>query len=100
MIMPETKVHDERHRISRKRGNGLLRREVWVDHRGIVTRYNLAYINHSLFGGDNGRVLGYDNQHGYHHRHLRGETQAFDFVSFEDVEERFEREWIELLARR
>lgn len=76
----------------------MLRREVWVDHHGVVTRYNLAYINHSLFGDDNGRVLGYDNQHGYHHRHFRGETEACEFVSFENVEERFEREWIELLA--
>lgn len=98
--MPETKIYDERHRIARKRGNGVLRREVWVDDRGIVTRYNLAFINHALFSGDHGRVLGYDNQHGYHHRHFRGETQAFDFVSFEDVEERFQREWAEFLARR
>lgn len=66
----------------------------------METRYNLAYINPVLFGGDNGRVLGYDNQLGSHHRHFRGETQAFDFISFEDVEERFEREWIELVAPR
>lgn len=98
--MSEIKLYDERHRISRKRGNGLLRREVWVDRRGVVTRYNLAYINHSIFGGDNGRVLGYDNQHGYHHRHFMGETGSFEFVSFEDVEARFEREWIKLLAER
>jgi hypothetical protein len=98
--MPETKIYDERHRIARRRGNGVLRREMWVDDRGIVTRYNLAFINHVLFSGDHGRVLGYDNQHGNHHRHFRGATQAFDFVSFEDVEERFQREWAELLARR
>lgn len=76
----------------------MLRREVWVDHHGVVTRYNLAYINHSLFGGDNGRVLGYDNQHGCHHRHFRGETETCEFVSFENLEERFEREWIKLLV--
>jgi hypothetical protein len=98
--MPEIKIYDERHRISRKRGNGFLRREVWVDHRGVVTLYNLAYINHFQFGGDNGRVLGYDNRHGYHHRHFKGETESFEFVSFEDVEARFEREWIKLLAER
>lgn len=98
--MSETKVYDERHRISRKRGNGLLRREVWIDHCGVVTRYNLAYINHLIFGRDNGRVLGYDNQHGYHHRHFMGETESFEFVSFEDVEAQFEREWMQLLAKR
>ncbi len=96
--MSETKIHDERHRISRKRGKGQLRREIWIDDRGAVTRYNLAYINHAQFSGDNGRVLGYDNQHGGHHRHFRGEVQSFDFISFEDVEKRFEREWSELLT--
>ncbi len=98
--MSETKLHDERHKISRKRGNGLLRREVWVDQHGKVTRYNLAFINHTLFGGDNGRVLGYDNHHGHHHRHFRGRTESFEFISFVDLEERFEREWVELLAGR
>jgi len=36
----------------------MLRREVWVDRRGLVVRYNLAYINHPIYVGDNGRVLG------------------------------------------
>ncbi len=30
----------------------------------MVTRYNLAYINHEMFQGDNGRVLGFDNATG------------------------------------
>jgi hypothetical protein len=98
--MPEIKLYEERHRISRKRGSGLLRREIWADQRGIVTRYSLAYINHSLFGGDSGRVLGYDNRHGNHHRHFRGETESFEFISFEDVEARFEMDWTTLLAER
>jgi len=38
-----------------------LRREVWVDGKGQVTRYNLAYINHNLYQRDNGRVLGYES---------------------------------------
>jgi len=56
-VMPESKLYDEFHKISDKRGNGSLRREVWVDHHGRVTRYNLAYINHNLHAGDNGRVV-------------------------------------------
>jgi len=56
--------------VSRKRGNGTVRYEVWEDN-GVVTRYNLAYINHLIFSGDNGRVIGYDNKHG-HHRHFKG----------------------------
>lgn len=91
--LTEIKTSDETHKISDKRGNGKLRREVWVDTKGKVTRYNLAYINHQLFQGDNGRVIGYDNAHGVHHRHYFGEISPVDFVSFEDIEERFEADW-------
>lgn len=92
--MDNRKVIDEVHHISRKRGNGQLRREVWVGPDGRVTRYNLAYINHSLHGGDNGRVVGYDNQHGYHHRHCFGEVTPVAFVSFEHTEALFESDWL------
>ncbi|HPE04178.1 MAG TPA: DUF6516 family protein [Thauera sp.] len=95
--MPEIKTIDETHTISDRRGNGKLRREVWVDKAtGRVTRYNLAYINHKLFAGDNGRVVGYDNAHDGHHRHYFGVVEPVEFVSFEDVEERFEEDWISL----
>ena len=94
--MPDKKVIDETHKISDKRDNGQLRREVWVGSKGKVTRYNLAYINHHLHNGDNGRVVGYDNQHGYHHRHYFGSVEPIEFVSFEEVEERFEQEWLTL----
>ncbi len=57
--MADTKIIDESHKISDKRCNGKLRREIWVDSiTGKVTRYNLAYINHRLYAGDNGRVVG------------------------------------------
>ena len=92
--MSGRKIVDETFTISRKRGNGLLRREIWVDRRGRVVRYNLAYINHAIYSGDNGRVLGYDNAHGYHHRHRMGAVEAISFVSFEDIEARFENEWL------
>ena len=92
----EIKKSDETHKISDKRGNGKLRREVWVDAKGKVVRYNLAYINHQLFQGDNGRVIGYDNAHGMHHRHYFGGVSPVDFVSFEDIEERFEADWFAL----
>lgn len=92
----EFKKSDETHKISDKRGNGKLRREVWVDTKGKVVRYNLAYINHQLFQGDNGRVIGYDNAHGTHHRHYFGDVSPVDFVSFDDIEERFEADWLAL----
>lgn len=61
---------------------------------GKVTRYNLAYINHRLYAGDNERVVGYDNAHDGHHRHYFGVVGPVDFVSFEDIEERFEQDWV------
>jgi hypothetical protein len=46
-----------------------------------------------LHQGDNGRVLGYDNAHDYHHRHYFGNISPVDdFVSYEDIIERFESE--------
>lgn len=98
--MPDRKIVDETHKISDRCGNGQLRRELWVDENGRVTRYNLAYINHNLHQGDNGRVVGYDNQHGYHHRHYFGNVDPVDFVSFEDIEERFEKDWLTLRQQR
>jgi len=92
--MPERKIVDDTLSISRKRGNGLLRREVWVDEQGRVVRYNLAYINHAISQADNGRVVGYDNAHGYHHRHYMGVVESVAFISFEDIEERFEQDWL------
>jgi len=94
--MADKKVIDDCHSITPKRGNGQLRREVWVDTQGRVTRYNLAYINHALHSGDNGRVVGYDNQHGYHHRHYFGAVEPVKFTSFEDIETQFQTDWISL----
>lgn len=94
--MAEAKIHDARHFIAKRRGNGELRREVWVNERGRVTRYNLAYINRSIYQRDNGRVIGYDNAHGYHHRHYFGNVEAVSFVSFEDIEDQFTRDWTAL----
>jgi hypothetical protein len=93
--MPDKK-NDDSHTIPAKRGNGQLRREVWVDEAGKVTRYNLPYINHHLYQGDNGRVIGYDNQHGYHHRHYFGTVEPVTFISFEHLEEQFEQDWAAL----
>lgn len=99
--MAEVKLIDESHKISDKRGNGKLRREIWVDEvNGKITRYNLAYINHNIYAGDNGRVIGYDNAHDGHHRHYFGAVEFFQFVSFEDIEARFERDWIALKDRK
>jgi len=95
--MSEKKLIDRIDRVSRKRGNGILRREVWIEtSTGAVTRYNLAYINHNIFPGDNGRVLGFDNKHGFHHRHSMGTVEEISFASYEAVEQLFEDEWLSI----
>jgi Family of unknown function (DUF6516) len=91
--MAERKIRDERTKLSNKTGNGQLRREVWEDETGKIIRYNLAYINLKVYSGDNGRVIGFDNRHGSHHRHFMGEVEPVEFVSFEALEDRFDAEW-------
>lgn len=98
--MPDKKIFDKHYDIPRKRGNGQVRKEAWADQHGIVTRYNLAFINHRLFHRDNGRVLGYDNAHGPHHRHYFGEIEPIDYTTFEDIEAQFERELAELQVKK
>lgn len=62
-------------------------------------KYNIAYINHAICQGDNGRVFGYDNAHDYHHRHSHGYIYPIDdFISYEDIVERFESELKEVLS--
>jgi hypothetical protein len=56
----------------------------------------LAYINHLIYSGDNGRVVGYDNAHDGHHRHYLGKVEPVEFVNFEDTETRFENDWLGL----
>lgn len=70
----------------------MLQRLVTLDDRGEVTNYSLAYIDPTIHLGDNGRVLGYDDRHGYHHRHFMGRVEPVEFDSFEALEERFEQE--------
>jgi len=97
--MAEEKTIDERYFISRKKGDGQLRREVWTEN-GKIVRYNLAYINHAVYPGDNGRVVGYDNNHGVHHRHLMGNVEPVAFSSVEELEERFYQDWSNFLPKK
>lgn len=93
-------LEQERFELKSKSGGGLLSYEVWGHEekgRTVVTRYNLAYINHAMYQGDNGRILGFDNAHGYHHRHYMGEVQAVEFTSYEATLERFQQEWVEIV---
>ena len=92
-IKSERLLVDEILTLHKSKGNGILKRRVWVNENDEVTQYSLAYINHHIHTGDNGRVLGYDNVHNYHHRHYLGEVEPVDFKSFENIEMSFQREF-------
>jgi hypothetical protein len=99
-IPKEILLEKERFELKSKSGGGLLSYEVWgyvVKGKTIVTRYNLAYINHAIYSGDNGRVLGFDNAHDYHHRHFMGKVETVEFISYEATLERFQKEWLEVV---
>jgi len=67
----------------------VIREEVWLDEMDEVARYNLAFVSHFLCSSDNGRVLGYDNSHGMHHRHCYGVVELFDYENYDLLLERF-----------
>jgi hypothetical protein len=79
------KIVDEEALVSCASGAGLLREEVWEDATGEVVRYNLAFINHFMTSKDNGRVPGYDNAHGTHHRHFYGVVETISSTGYEEL---------------
>jgi len=91
-ISPFLKVIDERYTLSKRKGGGMIRIEAWEGSDGVIVKYNIAYINHNLCQEDNGRVLGYDNAHDYHHKHLLGKVSPINFINYEKLVEQFEQE--------
>jgi hypothetical protein len=73
-------------------GVGILREEVWVNEKGDVVQYNLAFLMPHLTKTDNGRVLGYDNAHGRHERHFMGQASEVEFKSYSATAKGFYRE--------
>ena len=81
-------------KIPSRLGGGILKERVIreLPSRRVIS-YALAYINPMIYAGDHGRVLGYDNSHGFSHRHWCGQMSADVFTTYEDLYERFEQEW-------
>ena len=94
------KIVDETTQVRCALGKGLIREEVWQDSRGTVAKYNLAFINHVLCTRNNGRVVGYDNNHGDHHRHFAGAEENFAFISYERLLKQFLDEVRELRQKK
>ena len=81
----------EEHRLKGNRKGALLRVQTGIED-GEVVAYSLAYINPKRCSVDNGRVLGYDNRHGYHHRHFMGQVGAIEFSTYKNLARRFFKE--------
>ena len=91
MAKKRSSVHtttSEIHQLKGKRKGALLKEQVWFEDEKLVA-YSLAYINLRRYSADNGRVLGYDNSHDYHHRHFMGEVEAIKFTTYAALVERF-----------
>jgi len=87
------KVVSEQFPVNLKKGGGILKIEAWENEKGEIVKYSMAYINHLIFAGDNGRVLGYDNTHDFHHKHYFGEiSEVVDFTTYQNLLDRFEQE--------
>jgi hypothetical protein len=93
------KVVSEQFPVKAQSGGGILKIETWENEKGEIVKYSMAYINHLIFSGDNGRVIGYDNTHNLHQRHYFGEiSEVIEFTSYEDLLGRFEQEIKEFIA--
>ncbi len=66
--------------------------------RPSLYRMDTYWASKSL-SGDNGRVLGYDNSHGYSHRHYLGSITPEPFDGYEKLYDRFEQEWQTIAVR-
>jgi len=87
------KVVSEQFPITPKKGGGILKIDAWENQKGEIVKYSMAYINYLIFSGDNGRVLGYDNTHDYHHKHYFGEiSKVTNFTTYQNLLDKFEQE--------
>ena len=87
----EKSVRDEFHPKGRK-GGVAVRVQADYSRSGRLLRYSMVLIDTHNTAADNGRVLGYDNSHGYHHSHYLGKVEPVEFESYESTERRFEAE--------
>ena len=92
------KVVDETTIRGRPRRGAKLKEEVWQTD-GKVTKYSLAYVNFLVFQQAHGRVLGYDNSHGYQHRHFMGAVAPYKFQTYESLAADFHQEVAELWSK-
>jgi len=86
------KVIDEKFIVPFDKGGGIIKFEAW-EYENRILKYNMVYINKNIFPNDNGRVMGYDNSHNFHHKHYFGEIYELDdFVNYQELVQRFKND--------
>ena len=85
------KTIDKTYYLPGRRSGGIVKEEVWQCGEHVV-KYSVAYIDLRIHALDNGRVLGYDNAHGHHHRHFMGTVQPFSFTGYDELWDIFQAE--------
>ncbi|NYH07634.1 toxin-antitoxin system TumE family protein [Pseudomonas moraviensis] len=98
---PRLERFDDSFVIPDKKGNGQIRIQYLKNaETGQVITYSMAYINATICPVDNGRVIGYDNAHGEHHKHDMGVYVPVEFESLERTLELFQDQWHQYLKLR
>ena len=91
------KVIDEQFIVPHEQGGGIIKFEAW-EYENRIIKYNMVYINKNIFPNDNGRVMGYDNSHNFHHKHYFEQiTQLDNFINYQELVKRFRDELKEFL---
>lgn len=86
--------------LSGKRKGAFVEYEIDVDaETGKVDSFRIVYINPMVYSRDNGRVLGYDNSHGYWHRHCLGGITKIEEMNYEEIIDRFKQDLNDVLAQ-
>lgn len=92
-----SKVIDEQFIVPVFKGGCIIRFEAWELNNEII-KYNMVYINKNITSLDNGKILGYDNAHNFHHKHKLGDIiEINDFSSYENLVERFKEDTKEFI---
>ena len=86
------KVIDEQFIVPYTQGGGIIKFED-LELENKIVKYNMVYVNKNIFPNDNGRVMGYDNSHNFHHKHYFGQiTELDDFTNYQELIERFKND--------
>jgi len=93
-----TKVIDEQFIVPYANGGGIIKFEAW-EYENLIVKCNMVYNNKSVFPNDNGRVMGYDNSHNFHHKYYFGQiTGLDDFTSYQELVQRFKNDIKEFIT--